>query len=384
MAQMNQQRGQIIPKGDRKWLVRVYIGRDGGGKRKYHSEVVNGTFKQAESKKNSLLSGLDTQTFVQPSKQTVKDYVQAWLTGKLNIASATRINYEQTLHNDIIPFLGTTRLEQLNPTRIRLFYASLLSERKLSGGSVRITHSVLNQALSAAVVEGLLSRNPCEHVELPAVKRPDRDKFMTPEQTRMMIEGTKGTRYGTLWRVLLTTGLRPQEAFALTWGDMVEQDDSWVLRISRALEVNKGGRYTVGETKTDTSRRVIILSKETAAALLEHKRIEAIRILQAGPAYTRNGFIFSTSTGKFLDHHVVRDAWKRDLARLGLPVKTLYVARHTHLTHLLSAGVNVKAVADRSGHSNATTLLGVYAHVLPAVAKDAADVVERMMETKQA
>jgi integrase len=40
---------------------------------------------------------------------------------------------------------------------------------------------------------------------------------------------------------------------------------------------------------------------------------------------------------------------------------------------LLQAGVPIKVVAERLGHANITVTLDTYAHVLPAMDRDAAD-----------
>ena len=40
---MSRARGQIIPRGPKTWLIRVFNGRDANGKRQYHSKTVHGT-----------------------------------------------------------------------------------------------------------------------------------------------------------------------------------------------------------------------------------------------------------------------------------------------------------------------------------------------------
>ena len=42
--------GQIIERGRDRWLVKVYVGRDVNGKRKYISKTVHGGKKEAEDK----------------------------------------------------------------------------------------------------------------------------------------------------------------------------------------------------------------------------------------------------------------------------------------------------------------------------------------------
>ena len=46
--------------------------------------------------------------------------------------------------------------------------------------------------------------------------------------------------------------------------------------------------------------------------------------------------------------------------------------RHTHASHLLAAGVNVKVVSERLGHASVAFTLDVYAHVMPGEQADAA------------
>jgi integrase len=47
--------------------------------------------------------------------------------------------------------------------------------------------------------------------------------------------------------------------------------------------------------------------------------------------------------------------------------------RHTHATLLLAAGVPIKVVSERLGHATIAMTLDVYAHVLPAMDREAAE-----------
>ena len=61
-------------------------------------------------------------------------------------------------------------------------------------------------------------------------------------------------------------------------------------------------------------------------------------------------------------------SFKRILARAGLSsVFHFHDLRHTCATLLLAAGVHVKAVAERLGHSSIRQALETSTHVLPAM-----------------
>jgi integrase len=48
-----------------------------------------------------------------------------------------------------------------------------------------------------------------------------------------------------------------------------------------------------------------------------------------------------------------------------VPKIRLHDLRHTHASHLLLAGVNVKVVSERLGHASVSFTLDTYAHVMP-------------------
>jgi hypothetical protein len=67
--------GQIVRRGDRTWLVRVYNGRDPESrKRKYLNQTVHGGLRDAQSQLNKMLSERDRGRNPDSSKQTLNRY----------------------------------------------------------------------------------------------------------------------------------------------------------------------------------------------------------------------------------------------------------------------------------------------------------------------
>jgi integrase len=76
----------------------------------------------------------------------------------------------------------------------------------------------------------------------------------------------------------------------------------------------------------------------------------------------------------------VTGAFERHVRRLGLPRIRLHDLRHTHATLGLAAGVHVKVMNERLGHSTVALTLDVYSHAIPAMQADAADRIAALIE----
>jgi integrase len=74
--------GQIILRGERTWLVRVFLGRDSQtGKHKYHNKTIRGNRRDAQKYLNGMLRDLDLGTFVEPSPMTLNEYLERFSVG---------------------------------------------------------------------------------------------------------------------------------------------------------------------------------------------------------------------------------------------------------------------------------------------------------------
>src|SRR5687768_5684095 len=92
--------GQIIPKGEKRWLVRVFKGRDQKtGKKKYFSKQINGNKKDAQKYLNGVLREMDLGIFVEPSTMTVSEYFDKWLesAARPRVSKRTADGYEGLL-----------------------------------------------------------------------------------------------------------------------------------------------------------------------------------------------------------------------------------------------------------------------------------------------
>lgn len=375
-----QQRGQMIPKGENKWLLRVYVGRDEAGRRKYHSQAFRGTTAQARQELTRLQAGADMGTVVAKTGRTVAKLIEDYLAGKQKISERTKDQYRWNLERYVVPKVGFLKIEKVTRPTVQQLVNGWI-EQGLSPRTIQYVYVNLKAAFQYAVDSGFLLRNPCAGVERPNLtSKDDHEELQTlsKAQTVALLDHAEsldgGDQWYALWAVLLLGGLRPQEACALKWADLsfetLDGDQYVFARVTRAVEWHKGSSR-LKETKTKQSRRTVPMDSRVAKALQRHRAIQARIIMQEGPKYMRNDLVFANAVGNVLDISCVRKRWQTVLKGAKLPSVRLYDARHTQATLMLEAGVHPKVVQERLGHHSITLTMDTYSHVVETMQVDA-------------
>ncbi len=133
------------------------------------------------------------------------------------------------------------------------------------------------------------------------------------------------------------------------------------------------GRLQLVELKTDRSRRTIALPVMVIEALRSRRIRQLEEKLAAGPAWNDTGLVFTGSLGKPLDGTGVTRRFQRLLKKAGLPRYRFYDLRHACASMLLADGVPPRVVMEILGHSQISLTMNTYAHVMPALQREAAD-----------
>ena len=115
--------------------------------------------------------------------------------------------------------------------------------------------------------------------------------------------------------------------------------------------------------KNNSSNRIIYISKNMCGLLMKLKEHED---KSKNTSYIFEEMNFNTITTKFIN-------WQKK--NNIIPI-TLHGFRHTHATLLLDEGIDIKTISHRLGHSNITTTLNIYTHVLDDLDKNAANCLE--------
>jgi integrase len=282
----------------------------------------------------------------------------------------------------IITAIGAVRLARLTAGQVD----GMLRQMAREGCSRRTivgTRSLLVRAIRRAERDGVVTRNVAALSDVPAA--PGRvSKAMTLEQVGALL----ALDLTAWWRAFITvgvmTGLRPGELLGLRWEDA--DLDTGVLRVRQALKRGTGGKgragLAPGGLKTAQSRRTLNMPAPARSALAALRRQQAADRLRLGEFYTASGLVFADNAGRAVWPQQAARGFKDLCGKAGLGQDwQLRELRHTFVSQMSQAGVDLEVIADHVGHSNSNVTRGVYRHLLADKLGTAAAVFDNLYGT---
>ena len=346
------------------------------GKRTRQYKTVKGSKKQAEAALRKMLADLESGNILNATPMKLGDWMRMWLDNYLpNIEATTRDGYEEKVRNYIIPELGSISLKTLRADHIQI-WVNDLHRRGLSPKTIRNAFNNLNAALKRAVILRMLPFNPCEGVVLPKLVKQDAAVY-NKSQSRMVLNAAKGTDIYLLVLLGLSVGLRRGELAALQWKN-VDFTHSTIKISENRVHASK----TVVEKapKSAAGKRTLRVGSEVMDALKEAKAAYDKAAQEVG--FHDLGYVICKPDGTPYHPDSLTQKWERFTASHNLPHIKLHGMRHTNATSMIQAGVNQKVVSERLGHSDVSTTLRIYTHVLPCMDEDAAEKIDDLLFAK--
>ena len=376
--------GTITEKGREKYLLRVFVGYDANGKRKYVSETFEGSLTAAKQRLGKMGDDKGKGRLAPKPKGTVNEFLDTWLetTAKPSVRARTLADYTRVLKDYVRPHVGSMKLSRLAPADVRRMLVTL-TEEGYASRTVRMSFEVLRNALETAVGDKLLRDNPARarlvQKALPKKVRKEPATIAT-DDVGTFLDVLKGERLEAFFQLQLFGGLRPSEALALRWPDI----NGNVVSVVRVF-VHKTKVAHFEQPKSKTSRRAVVIPENVVVALKAHRKRQLEERLAAGatwqdpesPLYVEGAgdLVFCDEQGHPIRQDALRTPWKNLKKAAGLPEKiTIYGLRHSCASLLLERGVALKVVSERLGHSTIALTADVYSHVSQSMQQEAARV----------
>ncbi len=382
--QRKPQEGSLYYRPNRKaWMAQVtFISPDGRPiKRTRLIKVDRKTKNPPEEAVRALeeLKALKTGGGMLKGSSTIEELMNEWLASirvkgpnqSDGLARATFAQYESLTRRQVIPMLGKIKAKDLTRSRVDRWLRDLESSHytspngksvDYSANTLRLCRVVLGMALKWAIREGVVARNVARE-SLPAGGRPQPEKHaMTEEQAAQLIDSSRGTPLGTLWALMIVTGLRRGEALGLRWQDF----DGESITVTSQIKL-EGGKIARGDLKTDKSRRRIRLPGFLVRDLETHRELQRATTEKNGGVLSE--LIFTNSKGGPIRPDNLRDRFISACKRAGIASHEdgkpwgVHELRHTAASQLLNDRVPMQIVSRILGHSSITVTLDVYSHL---------------------
>lgn len=353
------------------WSFTVDVGRKTDGSRNQKTKGGFKTKKEAEQACAKLITQLSKGDYLEPSKKTVQEAMEAWLDSilKSTLRISTFDNYSKAIRKRIIPVLGKLKLKDVSTDHIQSFYLALTREG-LSPEYIRYLHSILKSFFKHQVRIQNITKNVVELAIPPRIGRKEQ-KTWSIEETVRFLEAAKedNQSYYIVYVLALYTGLRRGEVLSLRWKDC----DLIQGKISVCQTLYYSNQqFHFLEPKTSRSNRLVSIPDTVVETLKAHRLEQGEHKREMGSAYEDYDLIVANEIGRPINPRSLTGHFRRTIEKSGVPKIRFHDQRHTHATILLKLGEHVKIVSERLGHSNAAMTMNVYSHVTSDMQKEAA------------
>ena len=313
---------------------------------------------------------------------TFKELYNVWIARyALTVKDSTLNKTKELFKNNILPEFENKKIQNITPDDIE----NAVDKWNIKFKDYRKVYIYLKKILDWAVYKKRwLNENPCQYAELPTLKYIDKDNivFYNKEELNQVLNCLKSNapyKWYNFFRLLAYTGMRRGEALALTLEDI--DFTSCQLSVNKTLTEGTEGIY-LSKPKTLSSIRKISVDLETLCHLKRWKLEQAQDLLKFGIRIHKHNQLVFTQTDKneWLNLTTPRNFFYKFCRIHHLRFIKIHGFRHTHCSLLFEAGVPMKDVKERLGHSNISTTMNVYAHVTVDSRKKSADKFAAFME----
>jgi integrase len=377
-------KGTMTERSPGSWRLRVYIGDDPAtGQPRQVSRTFKGTRKHAETALAEFVTEVAGGRTPAGGSTTLAAFLDQWIKSITPSRSPTTIRGYRDKMRRIDAKLGQIRLSKLTAHTLDRVYREWLDEG-LSPTTVHHLHGVISAALNHAVKWGIAATAVTQWTSPPPLRAKPR-MLPSPQMIQQLISAAEDKGQPVLAAaiaVAATTGVRRGELLGLRWGDI--DAERATLQVRRAIKHNDGAGWVIGPPKTH-QERTIALDSFTMAVLTEHRARVETRAREASTALDPDGYVltFDPSAAEPMKPDSLGQAFGRLCRAEKMEGVSLHTLRHFSASVLIAAGRDVRTVAGRLGHADASTTLRVYADMVEGRDGEAADFLGRLMSADQ-
>lgn len=252
----------------------------------------------------------------------------------------------------------------------------------LSERTIKHHHRLLSTMFQHAVEWQLISDNPVKRVNPPKIPKKE-SKFYEVDDTMKLIDALNlaPIKYKLMTTLTIFTGIRRSELMGLRWQDI--DINNHTITIAQTSQYVRGQGIVIGDTKNNTSQRTISYPEFVSDMfkLLQWQQQEDKNKLEE--LWTESGMVFIQDNGKAMHPDTITKWFDNFITESKLKTINFHGLRHTHATLLIAQNMDILTISKRLGHSNTSTTLNIYGHMIKNADRIASDKFENLLKKPQ-
>lgn len=368
----------------------VYLGVDQVTGKKVKTKVTGRTQKEVKQKAKQEKIAFQQDGFTRFQATSIASYQELaelwWESYKYTVKPNTQDNVKKLLDNHVLPLFGIYKLDKLTTPLIQSIVNKLADKTNKGEPGAYLhydkIHALNKRILQYGVTMQAISSNPARDVVLPRntqkAKRKKVKHFENQDLKKFLdyLEGLDQAKYrnlyeATLYKFLLATGCRINEALALSWSDIDLENAT--TSITKTL--NHLGQ--INSPKSKASYRDIDIDQGTIIML---KAYQLRQIQEAWKLGRTETVVFSDFIHDYPSNKTLGNRLKTRFKHAGVPNIGFHGFRHTHASLLLNSGIPYKELQYRLGHSTLSMTMDIYSHLSKENAKKAVSFYETALK----
>ena len=382
---------EVIKKdGSKVYRASVYLGVDQVTGKKVKTKVTGRTQKEVKQKATQEKIAFQKDGCTRFKASSIDNYQELanlwWESYKHTVKPNTRINVKRILKNHVLPLFGSYKLNKLTTPLIQSIVNKLADKTNKGEEGAFLyydnIHALNKRILQYGVTMQAIPSNPARDVVLPRntqkAKRQKVKHFDNEELKKFLgyLDNLdlKKFRYcyeNTLYKFLLATGCRINEALALSWSDI--DLENAVVHITKTLNY----KQETNSPKSKASYRDLDIDQATVTMLKAYKIRQIQEAWKIGKTET---VVFSDFIHEYPNNRTLQTRLRTHFKRANVTNIGFHGFRHTHASLLLNSGIPYKELQHRLGHSTLSMTMDTYSHLSKESAKKAVSFYETALK----
>lgn len=377
--------------GSTVYRANVYLGVDAVTGKKVTTKVTARTKKELKTKAQQAQFDFKANGSTRYKEVVIETYealaASWWDSYKNTVKANTRMTQKGLLNTHVLPLFGGFKLDKLTTPLIQSTMNKLANSTNTGEVGAYLhydkIHALNKRILQYGVILQVIPTNPADNVVLPRNTQKDKKakvKHFNNDELKHFftyldsLDNTKYKNYYdiTLYKFLLATGCRINEALALSWSD-IDLDHS-VVHITKTLNCE----MELNSPKSKSGYRDIDIDTETVAMLKKYQRKQTQEAWKLGRTET---VVFSDFIKPYPSSKAASDRLKSHFKKAGVNNIGFHGFRHTHASLLLNSGIPYKELQHRLGHSTLSMTMDTYSHLSKENAKKATSFYEQALKS---